>query len=71
MAIFKATSSTPGGDRHKRLLTFLYEIQFNSQQLLFEQFFDIIGTFGGVRPDSESTFPLFLMYNIAFIGVLE
>ncbi len=29
----------------------------NSQQLLFEAFFDIVGIFGHVEPKSESTFP--------------
>ncbi len=37
-----------GRTRHKRPLTFL--MKFNSQKLLFEQFFYIIGNFGRVLP---------------------
>ncbi len=36
--------------------------KFNSQQLLFEQFFGRIGNFGSVQPENESTLPS--LYNI-------
>ncbi len=39
-------------------------VQFNSQQFLFEQLFDIIGNFGILRPKNESTFPF--QCNIIF-----
>ncbi len=42
--------------------------KFNSQQLLFEQFFDIIDNFRSVQPESESTFPF--QYSIMFSDVL-
>ncbi len=50
----KSPSSTPGRDWHVRPLTFCKK--FNSQQLLFEQFFDIIGNFGSLHPKNESIF---------------
>ncbi len=43
IAIFGARSFAPGGDRHTGLLTFFKK--FNSEQLLFEEFFDIIPIF--------------------------
>ncbi len=36
----------------------IFCIKVNSEQLLLEQFFDIIGNFDSVQPKSESTFPL-------------
>ncbi len=42
----------------------LFLTKFNSEQLLFEQFFDIIGNFDRVQPESESTF--LFQYNIIF-----
>ncbi len=42
----------------------LYCTKFNSQQLLFEAFFNIIGSFGSVEPWTESTFPF--QYNKIF-----
>ncbi len=47
----------------------LFFTKFNTQQLLFEQFFDIIGNFGSVQLESEPTFPFH--YNIMFSYVLE
>ncbi len=47
---FEPPSSTPGGDRHECPLTFC--TKFSSQQLLFEQFFDIIFNFGSVQPEA-------------------
>ncbi len=38
--------------------------KFNFEQLLFEAFFDIVGSFGSVEPRSESTFPF--QYIIMF-----
>ncbi len=43
----------------------LFCTKFNSQQLLFEQFFDIIGNFCSFQPESESTFPLLFGANRA------
>ncbi len=42
----------------------LFCTKFNSEQLLFEQFFDINGNFGSVQSKSESTF--LFQYNIIF-----
>ncbi len=39
----------------------LFCMKFNAQQLLLEQFFDIIGNFGSTHPKSETTFPF--QYN--------
>ncbi len=47
-----------------RITSTLSCTKFNSQQLLLEQFFDTIGNFGRVQPESESTFPF--QYNIMF-----
>ncbi len=43
-------TSTPGGDRDTRPLTFLHEIQ-NSERLSFGTFFDIIGNFAEFCPE--------------------
>ncbi len=48
MTIFGASSSTPAGDRHMHPVTFC--TKFNSKQLLFEAFFDIMRIFGSVAP---------------------
>ncbi len=48
-AIFEAPSSTPDEDRDMHLLSFFYN-KFNSEQCLFEAFFDIIGIFCYVQP---------------------
>ncbi len=50
-----------GEIRHVRPLIF-FCTKFNSQQLLFEQFFDIINNFGNIQPENESTFTF--QYNI-------
>ncbi len=39
-------------------------MKFNSKQLLFEQFFYIIGNFGNLQHKNESTFPFH--YNMIF-----
>ncbi len=54
MAIFGALSSTPGGDKDTLPLSYR---KFNFRQLLIEQFFDIICTFGSIQPKTEPTFP--------------
>ncbi len=59
---FKAPSSTPGD--MDICADWFFCIKFNSQQLLFEQFLDIVGNFGSVQPESESTFPF--QWNIMF-----
>ncbi len=64
---FDPHSFNPGGDRHVRPLLFCME--FNSQQLLFEQIFDIVGNIGSIQPESDSTFPF--QYNIMFRDVLH
>ncbi len=48
MEIFGAPSSTSGGDKHIRPLTFCRN--FNFEQFLFDVFFDIIGIFGIFSP---------------------
>ncbi len=63
MAIFGAPSSTPEGDRQMHPLTSLY-MEFNSQQLLFEAFLDIMHIFGSVVAQSEYTLPF--LYVIIF-----
>ncbi len=55
-------SSTPGRDRHYAQQLFCKK--FNAQQLLSEEFFDIIAIFGSIEPLSESTFSFH--YNIIF-----
>ncbi len=55
-------SSTRGGDRHMR--SGLFYTKFNSEQLLFEAFFDVMRIFGCVELQSEFTFPL--QYIIIF-----
>ncbi len=40
----------------------LFCTKFNSEHVLFEQFFDIICNFGSIQPESESTFPF--QYNM-------
>ncbi len=45
----KPPSSTPGGDRHICAQR-LFCRECNSEQLLFEAFFDIVGNFGRVEP---------------------
>ncbi len=63
-AIFIApSSSTPVEDRHMRPVTFLYEIE-SWTNFIWRFFFNIMGIFGSVVPQSESTF-LFL-YIIIF-----
>ncbi len=42
----------------------LFCTKFNSKQLLFEQFFDIISNFASIQPENESTFPF--QYNKIF-----
>ncbi len=42
----------------------LFCTKFNSQQLLFEQFFDIISNFNNVQQENEFTFPF--QHNIIF-----
>ncbi len=42
----------------------LFCTKFNSKQLLFEQFFDIIGNFGSIQSGKESIF--LFQYNIIF-----
>ncbi len=42
----------------------LFCTKFNPEQLLFEQFFYIIGNFGKVQPKSGFTFPF--QYNVIF-----
>ncbi len=37
-------------------------MKFSSQQLLFEQFFDITGNFCSVQPESESIFYFSIIY---------
>ncbi len=66
LLLFSQPPSAPGRDRHVCPLTFC--TKFNSQQLLFEQFFYIIGNFCGVQPESESTFPF--QYAIMFTDAL-
>ncbi len=39
-------------------------MKFNSQEFLLEQFFDIIGNFGSIQQENESTFSF--QYNILF-----
>ncbi len=51
---FKLLSSTPGGDKHVRQRIFCRK--WNSQQLLFQDFFHIIGISGSVEPQSQSIF---------------
>ncbi len=47
---FEPLSSTLGEDRHMRLRTFLYEIQFRTTFIW--TFFDKMRTFGGIEPFS-------------------
>ncbi len=47
-AIFEASSSTPGGDKHVHPLTLLYGIQCSTT--FFEPFLDIMRIFGSVEP---------------------
>ncbi len=42
----------------------LFCMKFNSEQLLFEAFFDLMHIFGNIEPQSESYFPF--LYNIRF-----
>ncbi len=42
----------------------LFCAKFDSKQLLFEQFFDIIGNFSSVQSENEPTFPF--QYSIIF-----
>ncbi len=42
----------------------LFCTKFNSEQLLFEAFFDVMHIFGGVEPQNESNFPF--LYIIRF-----
>ncbi len=51
--IFGAPSFIHGGDRHIRLQTFLYEIQFRTTFIL--SFLDLIRIFGSVEPYIECT----------------
>ncbi len=44
----KSPSSTPGRNRYVPYRVFCRK--FNSQELLFDAFFDIIGNFGRVEP---------------------
>ncbi len=46
----------------------LFCLKFNAQQLLFEPFSNIIGNFGSVEPEIESTFSF--QYNVIF-GVYQ
>ncbi len=59
---FEAPSCTLEGDRHMRSRPF--RTKFNSEQHLFEPFFDAMRIFGSIEPQNESTFPFFLHYNI-------
>ncbi len=45
------------------LMTF-FCMKFGCEQLLFEQFFDIIGNFCSVQPKSEIYFPILVHYNM-------
>ncbi len=67
MTIFRVPQLHSGGDRYVRLLTFY--TKFNSEQLLFEQFFYIIGNFGRVPLKSKFTFPF--QYNIKYLKLLN
>ncbi len=51
---FEPPSSTLGEDRHIRSLTFC--TKFNFEQLLFKAFFYAMRIFGGIEPQTESTF---------------
>ncbi len=42
----------------------LFCTNFNFKQLLFEKLFDIIGYFGSIQPENESTFAF--QYNLIF-----
>ncbi len=43
--------------------------KFNSKQLLFEPFFDVMRIFGGIEPQSESDFPyLYKISNTLIFG---
>ncbi len=58
----EAPSSTPGGDRHVPPLIFC--TKFNSEQLLFEEFFYIISNFCGVLALKWTYFLLSMCANI-------
>ncbi len=53
ISIFQARSSAPEVDMCTH---WLFCTKFNSEQILFEQFFNIIVNFGCVQPESDSTF---------------
>ncbi len=51
------TSLGAGGGREGYVSNWVFCSKFNFRQLMFEAFFDAIGTFGCVQPKSEFTFP--------------
>ncbi len=59
----ESPSSTCEGDRHI-CARGLFCMKFNSEQLLFEAFFDVMRIFGSVQPQNESNFPF--LYIIRF-----
>ncbi len=55
---YEPPSSTRGGDRHMRPLTFLQGRECNAKQFLLKARFHIIGIFRSVHPKSDCNLPL-------------